>query len=104
MRAPRSVRGARLGRPAPGAARPERGGPGRGRGAASPRRARARGLPRAAIEAIGADAADAQMKTKRNWASSSESTALKLMGSGMVSASLGWLKNLDPGDKAAMDA
>ncbi len=44
------------------------------------------------------------MNTKRNWASSSESTALKLMGSGMVSASLGWLKNLDPGDKAAMDA
>ena len=28
------------------------------------------------------------MKTKRNWASSSESTALKLMGSGMVSAAL----------------
>ena len=28
------------------------------------------------------------MKTKRNWASSSESTALKLMGSGMVSAFL----------------
>ena len=46
MRAPRSVRGAGPGRPAPGAARPGRGGPGRGRGAASPRRARARGLPR----------------------------------------------------------
>ena len=57
-------------------------------GSVPPPRARARALPRAAIEAIGADAADAQMNTKRNWASSSESTALKLMGSGMVSASL----------------
>ena len=103
----RSVRANRFDRREAAPARARGGGtlpPGRGRGPrarAAPRRApgararrpapnaaRARAGCLAAIEAIGADAADAQMKTKRNWASSSESTALKLMGSGMVSAAL----------------
>lgn len=83
--APRRPREARLAFHNPCVARPAPPETPRRQPVPSVPRARAAGLPlEMAMYRSFYDAGAAQMNTNRNWASSSESTALKLMGSGMA--------------------